>query len=76
MCCNDFNVLSFKVAECAEQCTEHVNTAVRKLKRLFFVEDIVDSIKVCIILLQIILRKDINEINRRFSVILMPFLRY
>jgi len=41
----DTDIPKDKVAECAELCTERINAAVRELKRLFLVEDIVDSIK-------------------------------
>lgn len=46
----DTDIPKDKAAECAEQCTECINVAVRELKRLFLVEDIVDSIKFGVLL--------------------------
>lgn len=46
----DTDIPKEKVAEVAEQCTEHLNCAVRHLKKLFLVEDIVDSIKFGVLL--------------------------
>lgn len=46
----DTDIPKEKIAQVAEQCTEHINCAVRELKKLFLVEDIVDSIKFGVLL--------------------------